>query len=958
MTDRSDSLESRAVLALMTPELYRGNLFRVLNLPVDASLREVLRREERRAMRQRLGVAEDDGNPGAFPLEPPPTDEELRVARERLSNPRERLLDEFFWFWPTSGGTSTDTALLALEKADVGTAEKLWLELAKEAGDGDIAAHNLAVAAHLKALDLEARNDLQRRERKELDRLWRDALTHWHRAVTGEHFWLAVERRVSEINDVQLTTEFVQGIRRRFPKALLTLNARLAHAAAERGDPELTDRHLKLLAEAGFGDELQQQAIREALNPLRRRLRTAMDRAAARWEIHPQHGAKYVRELFQEASKLLRVVDALLPEDDITRSGLHDQVADKMLEGQDAFGGCTNDWDESVDLLELALSLARGEAQRARLEDNLQQVRELSKKGNRWCAPGYWDLPEEIVAKLESARSRIESGNWEEGLDELLAMDVSIGYPLHRCVASALNRWSVQINNDAFSDYNAFVPSKLRAFLDAIVRRGSIPIPNQHMQSWQLPACPCCGNSYYSQWVKGEHLGQQYWMCSTCAASDTSERESQAEKLRPAITEALAYVLLAVKVDGDDQGLRESLNRLKENANTHGAETPTTEELETRLRDHLRRETRAPVDAEPDDGTCFFCGQRPASSRCGVEVRMVGNSRTIELILGPSEEHEYAQAMVPRCAQCRDEHHRHAVVLAKWRTDRAATVAAAYEAQETRVEVASEAERQATTVASEKWEQAHRAELHLADVQVLDSRCDRCGSVDNWHDFLCTGCDAGMMLSGPLARRSVKGAILLTNLALVSWWLNSPAHFRQLQAFCQSLLPAVDIHLPLSAALTAGPLAVGLAVFSLVAAGLRGRRRAFRESRKVELHARKATSIGEAKAALEQAEAELKEAQKHWEKRKRLHAEAQERLGRTTADAAAEYDSRHPVPQLAKDVRPEADYQARGWIVHLREQGWHEDSVSGLASEQYTGWLSRPLIAGGTPPAAGPTQNN
>jgi hypothetical protein len=146
------------------PSVYRANAFRVTGLDVDASPSEIARQIQKLEMIQRLGVETGDCA-GPFPLKQLPTIENIKEARRRLNDPELRIVDEFFWFWPTRHGedqgqlwepnkSSDDPAIQALRRNDIPLAERIWKERQQSGADG-IATHNLAVLSHLQALDSE-----------------------------------------------------------------------------------------------------------------------------------------------------------------------------------------------------------------------------------------------------------------------------------------------------------------------------------------------------------------------------------------------------------------------------------------------------------------------------------------------------------------------------------------------------------------------------------------------------------------------------------------------------------------------------------------------------------------------------------------------------------------------------------------------------------------------------------
>ena len=143
--DMEHTTACEPLLELASPAVYRRNLFRVLGLPITATAKDVQREQNRRRMQEKLGIAAANGSRGPLDLDPPPTEEDIRGAMERLNRPIDRLLDEIFWFWPTNGDSADDPALEALQQGDVKEAADIWMGLARDTRDGHIATHNLAV---------------------------------------------------------------------------------------------------------------------------------------------------------------------------------------------------------------------------------------------------------------------------------------------------------------------------------------------------------------------------------------------------------------------------------------------------------------------------------------------------------------------------------------------------------------------------------------------------------------------------------------------------------------------------------------------------------------------------------------------------------------------------------------------------------------------------------------------
>jgi hypothetical protein len=267
------------------PDLYRVNAFRLAQLPANATQRDVTRRLEKIKMLAKFGEVSDQPR-GSLALNPPPDFDTVRVAIERLRDPETRLVDEFFWFWPESlTSEAPDAALADLERGDVAAARKRWLEQLTRAPASAVVPHNLAVLAHLLALDLEARALAAGRALDSFlcrmrDQAWGDAWKYWKNVLEAEAFWDRFRERLRELNEPQLPESLVDEFRRGLPVALLGINAGLAVKWAEMRLPLEAARHRRLLQTSALDSIDIDEALRRALRPVRERIKTLCHSAA------------------------------------------------------------------------------------------------------------------------------------------------------------------------------------------------------------------------------------------------------------------------------------------------------------------------------------------------------------------------------------------------------------------------------------------------------------------------------------------------------------------------------------------------------------------------------------------------------------------------------------------------------------------------------------------------------
>ncbi|MCC5829130.1 MAG: hypothetical protein JJU36_06745 [Phycisphaeraceae bacterium] len=931
------------LLEVATPHIYRRNLFRVLNIPVNATSKDVQRQQTRRKMQEKLGIVSVAQHNGPLTLDPPPSEEDIRAAMERLNSPIDRLLDEVFWFWPTNGDVAGDDALKALEEGNVKRAAEIWMGLAKVAGDGHIATHNLAVLDHMVALDYEAKltsSGLSKKEQQQLEDLWVRGFARWKEVVDGEDFWSVVKTRVRELNDTQLTTGFVRRARGTLPTALLLISAKIAYAAAERSDIATAQRHSKLLRDVNFGDGLADEAIREAIRPIRNRIKTAVDKAKSRWTSKPHQGNRHVRELYEQSKAMLAVVDAILTTEDLTRGGMHDTVAEAMLEGQIAFGNKTNDWQECIQLIELAQKLAHGGTVQSRLSENKEILKTNAESGNDWCAPGYWDQPDAVVAVLESARDLANAGNFDRAIGALVVLDPKIGKPLRRALAYCLSLHSIRVHNEAMSDLNVEsgvikeIMGRLRGGGEAGVMLLLARRPDPNSPAFLNPPCLCCGRTGYTSWVNFTYRDIPLFMCSTCSSRHDREREQMKSKLRGHMSTALEYLLLANEVDPGDAGIVRNLKVLKEAASEINCSTPKTKSLKERLGAQKVRGTRLTFEEGPQPEICHFCGEATGDKSCHITVPMCGDVRPVRLLFNDGIEYRYADVVVPRCHRCRDEHRELPGRIEAWHEARLA--AADYEhfpKEANAVIAAKEAASEAAASVEKCKRSVAEAQTAVDRAGAIGGQCDRCNSDSQWVDGLCRQCDRHVYCLGTWQKIGVAAAGILLLIGVFV-----------LQRDLGVLSPMVN----LVTMMTGWSSGLATAVFGgtipfLAVAGLTctlkrsqwRRRRGLREQRQADIRQRRNTAMGEAQKRLDQATSALKTAEEAAKKPLAAHEHAQRRLREAREQGVQEFERTYPEPKLPTGVKPESAYVQFGQIHESLQRGWgfgHEVGDEGKAA--------------------------
>jgi len=316
--------EYAALLKMAGLNLYRSNAFRITGLGISSSLREVSRKAEKLEMMIKLGSIQPAG--GLFPLKDPPPPSEIRAAVQALKDPEQRLIHEFFWFWPSTEIETDDPALQALQAGKHFQAIEIWTQAKGKATE--IGVHNLAVLYHLEALGTYLRRSAVKAVTKSEDiYLWKSAFRYWNALIDRSEFWSALTDRIRATNDPRLRIEVAQQIWKTLPTAIVRINAEVATAAAEKGEFEEASTHRKLMFTSAFGESVARNELLRALAPIREQLNHLCNSAERETRTNLRSANKIVRKLLDDKSRLLQPLNYLLGVGDEVCANAHDVVA-------------------------------------------------------------------------------------------------------------------------------------------------------------------------------------------------------------------------------------------------------------------------------------------------------------------------------------------------------------------------------------------------------------------------------------------------------------------------------------------------------------------------------------------------------------------------------------------------------------------------------------------------------
>lgn len=387
------------------PELYMFNIFRITELPVDVEARDLSRRQATIKQALDIGVPIPPGYGRILPLDKALDANQLNTTFQLFEDPERRLIDEIFWFWPqpTADGRR-DTVLQALGRGEIESTYQRWQRERDLPADEGTALHNLAVLSHAQVLDGELttpHRELTVLERHQQFRLWQEAFACWKALLEQEAFWSRVTARIRALADPRLITGVVPRFRAQLPVTLLLINARLAVAAAERGNVPGCYYQLDLIASSGFDKQTADEALHRAIEPLHERIKALCKMTDEKTFAEPTQGHTLSTELLDQTAPVLKTLDLLLPDGDATREGIHDEIADIALIAETRYGNKTDDWRTYLPVSERIEPLVAGELLFSRLKSEREKVKGFLESRLCWyCHTGYVEEKAEHKVKM------------------------------------------------------------------------------------------------------------------------------------------------------------------------------------------------------------------------------------------------------------------------------------------------------------------------------------------------------------------------------------------------------------------------------------------------------------------------------------------------------------------------------------------------------------------------------
>lgn len=359
------------------PDLYMRNPFNLLNLPIDATAKDIRRR------REDVEAAFEAGTEAEVFRHILPVDDERKLptldavheAFDTLNDPEQRIAYSLFWFWVNQpdgsnprrrggkndpNGVVTDAAIAEWENAS----------LSPDAEESAIAKHNLAIYNHLMALMREAIllplvNVVSIGQYvADTYGYWRKSIHRWNDIANNPDCWRYVSALIESLNDPRLDYRFARSLRDQFAFAFDQINVELAISFAKAGRDADAKRQVEYMKLSQPEADDVEGTFDDAFAGLQRQVETIVKAAREEADRNPKSGPAKIDEILERTKEPVQISRIVFEKGAPIREGIITTIFAGVRNCMIAYGNETKDWDGCLKRIPALRALAENDRQR------------------------------------------------------------------------------------------------------------------------------------------------------------------------------------------------------------------------------------------------------------------------------------------------------------------------------------------------------------------------------------------------------------------------------------------------------------------------------------------------------------------------------------------------------------------------------------------------------------------
>ncbi len=557
--------------------LYAANAFRLLQLPITATDRDITRRKQILEIARKTQAPVPDGPCKIFPIDPDENHLDINSLVDSLRDPVKRFYQEFFWFWPVSDNDKQSGPDL-MDRAASSTSAPLKIFSVDNYDPKEAAVnlHNLAIYNHFCAL-----NNPERKSKIEIIEFWQDAYKYWKDLSVLSDFWSLLSDRVREFNDPRLKDTQVKTLRYSALSILAFTNAQQAARLIENGDIQGAQELLELISN-NLRKLPRKNILKLAATTNRERLLAIESAVKQRIKDDPAHCDDEIESLITEGSEELKLFSTFFSNTSTEFTTLRDGLTNTILDGVDTFFNKTEDYRKSINLVKKLKQIPINSTASKEIKSRLEKYTDFGDNHNFWYCKNYFNngIPAELFDRLEKARDSYDHQDYEvtiKMLDQIIVeyqtQSELVSKAIYPPLVLTLNQQAIEQLNKASTYFTA-----PRSVLDAIIRNitnnnerclQSLYIIEKGMLRYSRYNeynlyCMSCLSTIYGTYYTGKIKGVPYITCERCEMVDRNEVNNFKRQARPFLDHAKDCLLRANLVQPDNKIVTKNLEIVRD----------------------------------------------------------------------------------------------------------------------------------------------------------------------------------------------------------------------------------------------------------------------------------------------------------------------------------------------------------------------------------------------------------
>lgn len=553
--------------------IFKHNAFRILQLPVNASDRDISRRKQVIEISSNTEAPLPDGPCKILPVHQNDNHVDINQIVESLRDPIQRYVQEFFWFWPLSDTKpNDDPAFQALMDIDYAAAQYIWDSQKSDPKRFAIGLHNLAIFSHFSALGLNGSSSMINPEYVNSD--WLLTFKYWKELNVLNDFWNLLNNRVREIGDPRLTQYIPNNLRKALFPIVFASVAKEAAILIVGGNTNRAKNILRNIPEVGE-EGLILETLRSVTTYNRKRINSLSSIVENGIKSDPANNDGEIETLISEGKKHLNVIRIILPIGAPDYCTTRDNLIEYALSGIDKFYNKTENWEKAIELISPLIEITDSSKYRQEIDTRIKSYNEAAVDQDFWHCKGYYskDIPTDTFNKLEMARSYFEKQDFEPAIQLLEALQIRnqdqpgfcerVIYPP---LATTLNRRAIELLRLGMDDFDNDRPVFKRIIQNL---QNKVEVCYQSLYALEknlvdsfgsrnMLYCMSCCRKIYGGYYYGERNKIKFLICESCHVEDKTLFDSIQQK-------AKNYVLQSKNLLEKAKNLQPQNNVVKKN---------------------------------------------------------------------------------------------------------------------------------------------------------------------------------------------------------------------------------------------------------------------------------------------------------------------------------------------------------------------------------------------------------